>query len=419
MTLLVAVYTVNMIDRQILAILAEPIRNEFALSDSELGFLTGIAFVFFYAIAGLPIAHLADRVSRRVILSVSLASWSAMTAVSGFTQTFGQLAMARIGVGIGEAGCGPPSHAMIADLYRPEQRGRAIGIYGLGIPLGTLFGLAAGGWIATSFGWRIAFLVVGLPGMLLAVLVWITLPEPERGAAEGRDSSGEAPGLAAALRYLIDCRTFLHLAAGGTLITGVGGAMIVWAAPFLLRSHGLSLPEAGLALGLIAGVPGAAGMYFGGALADRLGRRDVRWRLWIVASALAISCPFAIATWLVPGRNTSLFLMIIPFTLCTFFYQATTFAQVQNISPLRMRASAAALLLLIMNLIGQGFGPQLVGAMSDLLRPAYGEHSLRFSLAIFATTSLWAAWHYWRAGYSLATDMASAAHFENAIHGAN
>jgi len=402
--LLVAVYTVNMIDRQILAILGEPIRVEFALSDGQLGLLTGFAFVLLYAVAGLPIAWAADRMSRRIILALSLAFWSAMTAVSGLSRSFEQLALARLGVGLGEAGCGPPSHSLIADLYPAGERARALGIYGLGIPIGTLFALSGGGWIAAQFGWREALFVVGLPGLLLAVVVLKTLPEPQRGATEDDARSSIALPIAQSLRYLLQCKTFIHVAIGGALATGVGASIVIWAAPFLLRTHDMGLAQAGLMLGIIAGIPGAVGMYCGGALADYFGANDIRWRLQIVSVALILSCPFAIAAWLVPGRNLSLALLIVPFTLCTFFYQATSFAQIQSISPLGMRATAAAALLLVMNIVGQGGGPLLVGLLSDQFYPYLGADSLRGALSVMSIFAIWAAWHYWRAGQHLAAD---------------
>ena len=211
---LVVVYTFNFIDRQILSILLEPIKHELLLSDTQLGLLTGFAFAMFYATLGIPIARFADRGNRRNLIAVSLAIWSAMTALSGAAVNFVYLLIARIGVGIGEAGCSPSSHAMIADYYPIRTRATALGVYALGIPIGTLFGFLAGGWINQYFGWRAAFLVVGLPGLILALLVRFTVREPPRGMAEGRDASAAQPGIVETLSYLLAKRSFRHLAFG-------------------------------------------------------------------------------------------------------------------------------------------------------------------------------------------------------------
>lgn len=404
LSILVVVYTFNFIDRQILSILLEPIKNELQVSDTALGALSGFAFALFYATLGIPIARLADRSSRRNLIAVALAIWSGMTALSGVAQNYWQLLAARIGVAVGEAGCSPPAHSLIADYYPANQRATALGIYSLGIPFGILFGFIAGGWIEQFFGWRVAFFVVGLPGLALAIIFWLTVREPPRGLAEGRVVSAEQPSVKEAFNYLWKKKSFRHLATGGALTAFVGYGLTTWAPSFLSRSHDMSSGEIGTWLGLILGIPGGIGIVLGGVLADRFGSRDTRWYLWIVTVALVLSTPFSLAVFLSPTATGALLFLMLPVMLGNF-YQATTFSQTQGLVPLGMRAVAAAVLLFIINIIGLGLGPQAVGIVSDLLKPEYGDDSIRYSLMIFSLVNLWSAWHYYLAGKYLKDEL--------------
>jgi MFS family permease len=403
---LIVVYTFNFIDRQILSILMEPIKQDLGLSDTQLGLLSGFAFAAFYATLGIPIARYADRSNRRNLIALALAVWSAMTAVSGLAQNFWHLLIARIGVGVGEAGCSPPAHSMIADYYPAERRATALGLYSLGIPVGILFGFLAGGWINEFFGWRVAFFVVGIPGVLLAIVMRMTVKEPPRGMAEGRASTAAQPSIGDTFRYLWAKRAFRHLAFGGALTAFVGYGVTSWMPSFLIRSHGMSTGEIGTWLGLILGIPGGIGIVAGGWLADRLGARDQRWYMWLVAVALLACVPFSVGVYLAPTALLALLFLIIPVALGNF-YQATTFSQVQGLSTLKMRAVAAAVLLFILNIIGLGLGPQVTGILSDALRPQFGDESLRYSLLICGFANIWAAWHYYLAGKYLKEDLAA------------
>jgi predicted MFS family arabinose efflux permease len=405
---LVVVYTFNFIDRQILSILLEPIKLDLGLSDTQLGLLTGFAFALFYATLGIPIARFADRSNRRNLIAAALVVWSGMTALSGTATNFWYLLLARIGVGVGEAGCSPSAHAIIADYYPMEKRATALGIYSLGIPVGILFGFLAGGWINQFFGWRSAFFVVGIPGLLLALLVRLTVKEPQRGMAEGRVASATQPGVLETFRFLWSKRSFRHMAFGGGLTAFVGYGFVSWMPSFLIRSHGMSTGEIGTWLGLILGIPGGIGIALGGYLADRLGGRDKRWYLWIVAVALLVGTPFAIGIFLAPTPTGSLLFLMAPVLLGNF-YQATTFSQTQSLVDLRMRSVAAAVLLFILNIIGLGAGPQVVGILSDLLAPKFGQESLRYALLFSSVVNVWAAAHYYIAGKYLAADLAESA----------
>jgi predicted MFS family arabinose efflux permease len=417
LSVLVVVYTFNFIDRQILSILLEPIKQDLGLSDTQLGLLTGFAFAAFYATLGIPIARYADRSNRRNLIALAIAIWSGMTALSGLAQNFWHLLLARIGVGVGEAGCSPPAHSMLADYYPAHRRSTALGIYSLGIPVGILFGFLAGGWINEFFGWRVAFFVVGIPGLLIALLVRFTVREPERGMAEGRTAAGDQPGILETFRYLWQKKSFRHLAFGGSLTAFVGYGVVTWVPAFLIRSHDMQTGEVGTYLGLILGIPGGIGIALGGYLADRYGARDTRWFLWIVSVALLAGVPFSLGVYLAPGPYLALLLLVLPVALGNF-YQATTFAQTQGLVTLRMRAVAAAVLLFILNIIGLGLGPQFTGILSDLLRPEFGEESLRWSLLICSLVNVWAAYHYYVAGKHLKRDLEATARDEEGSHGA-
>ena len=404
LSVLVVVYTFNFVDRQILSILLEPIKLDLGLSDTELGLLTGFAFALFYATLGIPIARWADRHNRRNLIALALATWSAMTALSGLAMNFWQLLIARIGVGVGEAGCSPPAHAMIADYYPAEQRASALGIYSLGIPVGILFGFLAGGWMNEFFGWRAAFFVVGIPGLALALLVRFTVREPPRGLAEGRSDSEAMPTVRETFALLWSKRSFRHMAFGGALTAFVGYGVVSWVPAFFIRSHGMGTGEIGTYLGLILGIPGGIGIAWGGFLADRLGARDTRWYLRIVALALVAAVPFSFGVYLLPNPYWALLCLVLPVMLGNF-YQATTFSQAQGLVELRMRAVAAAVLLFVLNIIGLGLGPFAVGLLSELLSGSQGAESLRYALLICGFVNLWAGWHYWRGGRYLKDDL--------------
>jgi predicted MFS family arabinose efflux permease len=404
LSVLVVVYTFNFIDRQILSILLEPIKQDLGLSDSALGMLTGFAFALFYATLGIPIARFADRGNRRNLIALALTIWSGMTALSGLAQNFWHLLLARIGVGVGEAGCSPPAHSMIADYFPAENRATALGIYSLGIPFGILFGFIAGGWLNEFFGWRVAFFVVGIPGVLLALLVRYTLREPPRGMAEGRVAEVEQPTVMETFRFLWSKRSFRHMAVGGGLTAFVGYGVVTWVPSFLIRSYGMSTGDVGTYLGLILGIPGGIGIALGGYLADRYGARDTRWYLWVVAVALIACVPLSFGVYLSATAFASLIFLIIPILLGNF-YQATTFSQTQGLVSLRMRSVAAAVLLFILNIIGLGAGPQAVGILSDVLQPQYGDESLRYALLILSLVNVWSAYHYYLAGKYLKDDL--------------
>ncbi len=402
---LVIVYTFNFIDRQILAILLPAIKAEFLVDDWVLGFLAGSAFALFYATLGIPIATLADRWNRRNLIAIAVAIWSAMTALSGAAGNIVHLALARVGVGIGEAGCSPAAHSLISDYYPPKQRSTAMGIYSLGISLGIMIAYLAGGWVAQNIGCRAAFFIVGLPGLILAVVVRYTVQEPPRGMSEGKIDSGHRPAALTVTRYLLRRKSFIHLAIGSGLASFVAYAVITFFPSFMIRSHGMGLAEIGVYLGLIIGIASGLGYVGGGYLADKASIVGQKYSLWTVSAAMIFGWVFTFPVYLLNNPYWVFAAFAVP-TIFSNFYLATTFAQVQGLVGLRMRAVASALLLFLLNIIGLGLGPMFTGILSDLLAESFGNDSLRYSLLLVgAVISPWSAWHFYIAGRHIEADL--------------
>jgi MFS family permease len=405
LAVLAIVYMFNFIDRQILAILLPAIKAEFQVGDAVLGLLAGTAFAMFYVILGVPIARLADRVNRRNLIAVAVAVWSGMTAVSGFSANIWQLALARIGVGIGEAGCSPPAHSMIADLYPPQRRSSAMGVYTLGISAGIMLAYLAGGWVAENIGWRQAFFIVGLPGLVLAVVVRFTVQEPARGAMEQRADSGTQPGLMEVVRFLLARRSFTFMAIGAGLSSFVGYSVIFDMPSFIIRSFDVGTASIGFWLGIIYGIAGGTGFFLGGYFADRIGAHGHRRALSFIAAATAASALCFAAVFLSTTLVWCLVLLILPSVIANF-YLAPVLSQTQSLVSLRMRAVASSLVLLIINVLGLMIGPAITGLISDSLQASHGDESLRYALLIVSVVVLpVAAWNFWQAGKSIDLDL--------------
>lgn len=408
--LVVLVYVINFIDRQIFSILIEPIREEIALSDLQLGLLGGIAFAIFYTLAGIPIARWADVGVRRNIIALAMVIWSCMTVFTGTAKSFGGLIIARVGVGIGEAGCSPPIHSLISDYFPPEKRGTALSIYALGIPIGAAIGTLLGGWIGAEFGWRMAFFVVGIPGVFVAILVRFTLREPPRGFSEPADDDAakteivETVPLKQVLHFMWSLKSFRHLSFAGSLHAFVGYGVGLFLPSFFMRVHGFSLKETATYLFLL-GLTGMIGTFFGGYLGDRFGQTDKRWYMGIPGIATLASVPFAAMFYTAADPHIAL-LLAIPGAILGPMYLGPTFAMTQTLVTPAMRAMASAILLFILNLIGLGLGPVAAGWLSDTLKPTYGEESIRYSLLVLAVFgNLWAAAHYYFASKTINEDL--------------
>jgi predicted MFS family arabinose efflux permease len=331
-----------------------------------------------------------------------------MTALCGTAAGFATLLLYRIGVGVGEAGGSPPAHSMISDYFPPERRASALGVFSLGIPLGILVGFLAGGWLDETLGWRLAFVVVGLPGVLLALVVALTLREPMRGHSEGLTSAqAQAPDAWQVMAYLWRLKSFRHVALGSALYAFVGYSVTNWMPPFLVRSHGMSAGDIGTALALIIGIGGGVGTYLGGALADRFATRDPKSAVRVPMWGVLLAFPPGFVVFLAESTAVALTAFVLP-PLLGLMYQAPAFAVTQSLATPQMRATAAAVLLFIVNIIGLAMGPAVTGALSDALEPRLGEQSLRYALLIVSGGLLWSALHFRLAGRTLVADRAFA-----------
>jgi MFS family permease len=406
--LLTVVYSFNFIDRQLLSILQESVKKEMLLSDAQLGLLTGFAFAMFYVLAGLPIARWADRGNRRNIVAGSLVVWSLMTALCGMAQNYWQLLAARIGVGVGEAGGSPPSHSMISDTFPPEQRATALSFYSVGINIGILFGFLLGGYLNEVFGWRVAFLVVGLPGVLLGVVVRYTIAEPVRGRYSLGTYVHKPVPFFEVVSLLVSRRSFRHIAIGSGLAAFVGYAASTWMASFMIRSHGMATGELGVWLALTIGVGGGIGTFCAGMFADKLAKKDKRWYAWLPACAALGGLPFFAWTMLAASSTTAL-TVHVGSVLVANAYLGASIAVMHGMVGAQMRAVASAIFFLVLNIIGLGLGPWTIGVYSDYLLAEFGKESLRYSLlTIIPIVGVWASVHFFLAAKTLREDLANA-----------
>lgn len=363
--LLLIIYTLNFVDRQIVAILAKPIKDELGLSDTQLGLLTGIAFAFFYTLLGIPIARFAEKGSRATIIGTAVIVWSGFTALSGMAQNFLQLFAARIGVGVGEAGCTPPAHALISDYVSPEKRASAIAFYSLGVPIGTAFGFLIGSQIGANYGWRIAFLAVGLPGILLGLLAIFTLKEPRKLGLVVASSGTRSAGLGEAIAVLAKKKSYIYCVLAATMISFLGYGHAVFMPQFYARVHGLDLKTIGMLSAITALVAGGLGTFLGGVMADRAAKSDARAYVTVPALAFLGGMPFFFVGMTSANLTVVVAMLAIPTFLNAMWY-GPLYAAVQGLAPVRMRATAVAMMLFVINMIGLGLGPLLIGMGSDI-----------------------------------------------------
>jgi predicted MFS family arabinose efflux permease len=425
LSLLLSISIVNYLDRQVVHILAEPIKRELHLADWQIGMLTGLAFGVLYTFLGLPIARLAEHGDRPRIIAAAAAVWSGFTLVCSLAANFVQLGLARVGVGVGEAGCTPPAHSLIMDYAPPEKRSSALAFYGLGPPLGGLLGLAFGGLVADAYGWRAAFLMAGLPGLVFATLAATTLREPRRGlSARGAGRAGTA-SLRDMFRLIRGKRSYWLLGAAMTLNVFIALGFGPFIASFYLRNHAAELAAMaqasgaalglklgpigflGLALGLLSGICGAAGTWIGGRLSDRLGPADPRWFLYIPAAAVLLAAPAFIALLTAPSAAVSLACYGLYF-LIGFTWYGPAFTAWFALVPPHMRATNSALSLFVSNLLGLGLAPLGVGLLSDILGARLGAgEGLRWALVSLSGIALITAALFWRAARTFREELAN------------
>lgn len=398
LALLAMVYTMSSLDRFLLGIVLPYIKAEMVLSDTLLGLLSGAAFAIFYATLGLPIARLADRYSRKLIITISLTIFSVMTVLCGFASSFLMLFLARIGVGIGEAGTSPASYSIISDRFEQERRSTAMGILSLGGNVGLLLGFVAGGYIAANWGWRPAFILAGLPGLLLAALILFTMKEPRRGALDGVAAAPvkQQASIIEAIRILMAVPSYRHLVCGMALVLFGATGMLAWIPSLVDRSFGLAPDKSGLPIALIIITAGVVGtLLIGGMLADRLSKKDPRWLPGIAALGAIVMSAGAVGIALAPSIGW-LWVAFSFVAIGSTTYVAPSLALSQSLSPIELRATSGALALMIANLFGLGLGAPVIGMLSDFMEPQLGNGSLAASMLLVPIMGLLAAFHFTR-----------------------
>jgi MFS family permease len=403
--ILTLVYVVNYLDRQILGILLPFIQKEFVLDDFQGGLLSGTVFAVIYATLGIPLATLADRWNRRNLIAASLAIFSLMTVVSGYVTQFWQLIVTRFFTGVGEAGTGPSINSMIADLYPPEKRAGALAFYSAGLNIGLLLGFFGGSWMLQHYGWRSAFIASGAPGLLLVFLLMFTVREPQRGAVDRMQDTGDTPSLWTTTKHLWHLPSFRWMAVGGGMSAFGGYAGLAFIPKFLFVSHHMTPVQIGVTLSLLTGVFGAVGTYLSGYFADRLGKRNINWYMYVPIIAAFVAIPFAPVFYLSASTTVALIAACGPAAMGAS-YLGSLYAMSQGMVPLRMRAQTIGILLFVLNMIALGLGPATVGFISDHLRPYVGDDSLRYALMTSMITGAMGAFCYWRATKTLKSDLA-------------
>lgn len=405
---LTAVYISNISDRYVISTLIQPIKADLHLSDTAIGFLTGTALAVFYIGMGIPLGLIADRVERRKLIALSIAIWSAMTAACGAAGSFTQLLLARIGVGIGEAGGTPASQSMMADLFPYSQRTLATSIFALGAAAGSMLGSSGGGLIAERFGWRAAFIALTIPGLIVAILMRFTTREPERGSFD-RGVEDEVPTVLQTLRFIRSQRSLVHTLMAATVVTYWGWGLLWWTPAFLMRSHHLSVGAAGNLVGTISGIAGALGILGSGLLVHWSARKDPRWQVWIVGAATFLGTCASIAVYMAHGTQLATVMLWI-FVPVAYLNIAPILSLAQSLVHSRMRGITCAILLFGANIANLAFAPQVIGMMSDafMAHSSAGAESLRWALVVNTLTGFWATYHFFAAARSLRQDLSRA-----------
>ncbi len=401
---LFVVYVFNFLDRQLLSLFVVPIKEDLGVSDTQMGLLTGLSFALFYTIAGLPLARWADRHSRTALITVGMVVWSGMTAATGLARSYTHLLLARVGVGVGEASFTPAAHSLITDLFPQERRGAALATFAAGASTGTIFGFIGGALIYEALGWRAAFAILGLAGIPMAVIFRLTVREPLRRGAKAADE--QAHSIGAVLRNLASRRAFVFLAISASMHGFSSYGTSSWAAAFLMRVHDMTILEAGTILGLGSGVGATVGQIVGGRVVDRLARRDVRWYMIQPAITSVVSLPFVLA-FLWSWDFTSALSLYIAAAAISASWTGPTYAMTQALAPPRMRAMASAIVVFLLNLVGMGLGPLIVGMLNDFLEPTFGREAVRYSLMFAAVPHALAAIFNLLAMRTLREDLAS------------
>jgi len=399
------VYTLNFLDRGLMILLLQPIKEDLHLSDTQLGFLTGIAYALFYAVLGVPIARWADRGNRVTITALAIGVWGLTVTACLFVTNFTQLVLARVAAAVGESGCMPPTYSLVGDYFpRATERTRAIAVYMQAGPFATLISFIAGGFLNQRFGWRLTFALMGLPALLAAVLVKLTIKEPRNQDRSWTHLQRRLPDFTNVLKALWRRRSTRHLSLAIILLFTMGFGLAPWYAAFLMRSHGMRTTELGVWLGLIFGITGIVGIWFGGYATTRWFANDERGQMRLSAVMIASLVPCYVLFLTLPGRHAAL-LSLVPLMIVFNFFCAPAFALMQRLVVDEMRATTLAVVMLLVNLIGMGIGPQIVGLLSDAFAPAFGRDALRYAMLVLSFVAVWAAYHFWQVGETVKDDL--------------
>ena len=401
--ILAIVLAFNLVDRLALGLVLQSVKADLGLNDTQLGFLTGIAFAFFYATMGIPLARWADRGNRIALISITTALWSVAVALCGAVNSFLQMLTVRIAVAVGEAGTMPAAQSLIADHFERARRPKATAVFMLGGPLGVIIGYMAAGWLDQMFGWRMMFVLLALPGLVLAVLVGLTLREP-RTLVRGGGQRVEHEQTISVCIDLLRGRSFRHLLIGFSVLQFFNYGILQWQPTFFIRTHDLGTGTLGAWFGLIYGVGGLIGTHLGGEIASRWASRDERLQLRVVAAAFVLFGVAKALLFIVPDYHAALAFLSFA-VVGGAMANAPLFATLQTLVPENRRATAVALILFSANLIGMGLGPVAIGVLSDWLMPSLGGDSLRYALALLCPGFLWSALHVWLAGRTIRVEI--------------
>lgn len=404
LAILTAVYTLNLVDRGLIGLLLQPIKEDLHLSDTQLGLVTGIVFGLFYALLGLPIARWSDRGNRVLVTALAIGSWGATVMITVLVANYAQLLLARMAAAVGEAGCKPPTYSLVGDYFTTaSERTRAMAIYWMGSPIALILSFMLGGWLNQLYGWRMSFFLMGIPGLILAFIVRLTIIEPREGVERNLRKT-PVSSLGEVLRTMWVRRSCRHLCIAVILVYAISYGLSPWCAAFLMRSHHLSAVKVGFWLGLILSLGGIAGLLLGGYVANRWFSGDERGQLRLSAIVTAAVVPSLMSFLLLPRTEEAL-LSYVPVAMTFIFFMGPVFALLQRLVPADTRATVLSIVMLLANLIGMGAGPQLVGILSDRLTPALGTDSLRYAMLTLSLVGIWAAWHFWVAGRTVAQDL--------------
>jgi MFS family permease len=413
--MLTLVCTMNYVDRGLMVLLLQSIKEDLHLSDTQLGFLTGIAFGLFYATLGLPIARWADRGNRSTITSLAIGLWGLTVMVSVFVTNFYQLVAARIAAAVGESGAMPPTYSLVGDYFsKAAERARAMSVYWLASPFASIISFIAGGWLNERYGWRATFLIMGIPALLIAVIVKLTVVEPRTRTPVALSTERRLPHMMEVLGMLWNQRSCRHLSIAIVLVFTMGQGLNPWYAAFMIRSHGMNTAELGVWLGAVFGLSGIIGILFGGYVAGRWFADDESRQLRLNALMTASLVPCFVMFLLLPHKYYALG-ALSPMIILFNFFLGPTFALMQRLVMDEMRATTMAVVMLLANLIGMGVGPQVVGILSDALLPMFGSDSLRYAMLTTSLLALWAAYHFWYAARMVQDDLSAVAQYTNCI----